>query len=66
MTLVVGSKGQIVISKEIRDKIGNKPGWITLEQLVGEHVEVYFVPPEHSRSLKGAPLLPTFWTNIFC
>lgn len=63
MALVVGTKGQIVISKEIRDKIGIKPGWIALEQLVGDHVEVYFVPPEHSKSLKGA-LLPHLKTNI--
>ncbi|MBC8421360.1 MAG: AbrB/MazE/SpoVT family DNA-binding domain-containing protein, partial [Actinobacteria bacterium] len=38
MTLVVGTKGQIVISKEIRDKMGVKPGWIALERLVGDHV----------------------------
>jgi len=60
---VVGSKGQIVISKEIRDKIGVKPGWIALERLVGDHVEVYFVPPEHSKSLKGA-LLPHIKAHI--
>ena len=63
MAHLVGTKGQIVISKEIRDKIGIKPGWIALEQLAGDHVEVYFVPPEHSRSLKGA-LLPHVKTNI--
>ena len=56
MVLVVGTKGQIVISKEIRDKIGIKPGWIALEQLIGDHVEVYFIPPEHSESLKGSLL----------
>lgn len=63
MTLVVGTKGQIVISKEIRDKMGVKPGWVALERLVGDHVEVYFVPPEHNRSLKGA-LLPHIRKNI--
>ena len=63
MALIVGSKGQIVISKEIRDKIGIKPGWIALEQLAGDHVEVYFVPPEHSKSLKGT-LLPHVKTSI--
>ena len=63
MTILVGTKGQIVISKEIRDKIGIKPGWIALEQLVDDHVEVYFVPPEHSKSLKGV-LLPHLKTNI--
>ena len=63
MALTVGSKGQIVIAKEIRDKIKIKPGWIALERLVGDHVEVYFVPPEHNRSLKGA-LLPNIKTHI--
>ena len=63
MALVVGSKGQIVISKEIRDKIGVKPGWLALERLTGDYVEVYFVPPEHSKSLKGS-LLPYIKTHI--
>ena len=63
MALIVGTKGQIVISKDIRDKMGVKLGWIALERLVGDHVEVYFVPPEHNRSLKGA-LLPHIKTNI--
>lgn len=63
MTLVVGSKGQIVISKEIRDKIGIKPGWIALERLTGDHVEVYFVPPEHRKSLKSS-LLPHIKKHI--
>ncbi len=54
MALVVGSKGQIVISKEIRDRIGIKPGWIALERLIDDHIEVYFVPPEHRESLKGS------------
>lgn len=47
----VGQKGQIVIEKRIRDKLGVKPGWQALQLLVGDHVEVYFVPPEHNRSL---------------
>jgi len=50
----VGPKGQVVISKEIRDRLGVKPGWLVLQRLVDDHVEVYFVPPEHSRSLKGS------------
>ncbi|MDO8673417.1 MAG: AbrB/MazE/SpoVT family DNA-binding domain-containing protein [Dehalococcoidia bacterium] len=51
---MVSSNGRIVISKEIRDKLGVKPGWIAIECLVEEHVEVYFIPPEHRRSLKGS------------
>jgi AbrB family looped-hinge helix DNA binding protein len=50
----VGPKGQIVIAKEIREKLGIEPGWLALQRLVDNHVEVYFVPPEHNRSLKGS------------
>jgi hypothetical protein len=51
---VVGSKGQIVVAKEIRDRLGVESGWIALQRLVGDHLEVYFVPPEHGQSIKGS------------
>ncbi len=54
MVNVVGTKGQIVISKEIRDRLGIEPGWLALQRVVHEHLEVYFVPPEHRKSLKGS------------
>lgn len=63
MALIVGSKGQVVISKEIRDQLGVKPGWIALERLTGDHIEVYFIPPEHRESLK-ASLLPHVKVHI--
>ena len=50
----VGSKGQVVIEKEMRDRLGVQPGWLAVQQLVDDHVEIYFVPPEHDRSLAGA------------
>lgn len=50
----VGPKGQIVIDKQIRDRLGIETGWLALQRLVDNHVEVYFVPPEHRRSLKGS------------
>ena len=54
MPHVVGPKGQVVIAKEIRSRLGVEPGWIALERLAGDHVEVYFLPPGHRRSLKGS------------
>jgi AbrB family looped-hinge helix DNA binding protein len=54
MAYVVGPKGQVVIAKEIRDRLGVKPGWLALQRLADDHVEVYFVAPEHRKSLKGS------------
>jgi AbrB family looped-hinge helix DNA binding protein len=50
----VGAKGQVVISKPTRDRLGIGPGWEALERIVDDHVELYFVPPLHGRSLKGS------------
>lgn len=50
----VGPKGQVVISKPTRDRLGIEPGWQALERVVGDHVELYFIPPPHDRSLKGS------------
>ena len=44
----------MVISKGIRDKLGVKPGWVALQRVVDDHVEIYFVMPEHNRSLSGS------------
>ncbi len=54
MAYLVGPKGQIVIAKEIRDQLGVEPGWLALQRVVGDHVEVHFLPPEHRKSLKGS------------
>lgn len=53
MANVVGTKGQVVINKDIRRKLGIEPGWLALQRIVDDHVEVYFLPPEHNRSLAG-------------
>jgi bifunctional DNA-binding transcriptional regulator/antitoxin component of YhaV-PrlF toxin-antitoxin module len=50
----VGADGEIVIEKAIRERLGIEPGWLALQTLVGDHVEVRFLPPEHDRSLKGS------------
>jgi AbrB family looped-hinge helix DNA binding protein len=54
MSYLVGTKGQVVIAKEIRERLGIKPGWVALQRLVGDRVEIYFLPPEHNESLKGS------------
>jgi len=54
MSHVVGSKGQVVIEKEIRDQLGVRRGSVAVQRLVGQHVEIHFLPPTHRRSLKGS------------
>lgn len=54
MTYLVGTKGQVVIAKEIREQLGIKPGWVALQRLVDDRVEIYFLPPEHQKNLKGS------------
>jgi bifunctional DNA-binding transcriptional regulator/antitoxin component of YhaV-PrlF toxin-antitoxin module len=53
MSYVVGPKGQIVIAKELRDQLGVSPGWTAIQRVTGDHLEVFFMPPSHRRSLKG-------------
>ena len=50
----VGEKGQVVIDKAIRDQLGIGPGWLAIQRIVEDHVEIYFVTPEHNRSLAGS------------
>lgn len=54
MTHVIGEKGQVVLDKSIRDRLGVKKGWTTIQRLAGDHVEIYFVPPAHDTSLRGS------------
>ncbi len=42
-----------MISKPTRDRLGIAPGFEALERVVDDHVELYFLPPPHDRSLKG-------------
>lgn len=54
MEHLVGPKGQVVIAKEIRDQLGIGPGWRAVQRVVGTRVELSFLPPRHTRSLRGA------------
>lgn len=54
MANAVGSKGQVVIEKALRDRLGIQPGWLALQRLVDDHVEISFLPPVHRRSLMGS------------
>jgi AbrB family looped-hinge helix DNA binding protein len=49
----VGPKGQVVIEKAIRDRLGVRPGSVALQTLAGDRVEIRFLPPEHTESLYG-------------
>ncbi len=53
MPTTVGSKGQVVIEKTIRDRLGVRPGAIAIQTLAGDRVEIRFVPPSHTQSLFG-------------
>src|SRR5947209_18838908 len=53
MANVIGPKGQVVIKKEIRDRLGVGPGWKATQRVVDDHVELRFIPPTHNRSLAG-------------
>lgn len=53
MAHLVGEKGQVVIEKPLRDALGVQPGFVTVQTLVDDHVEIRFFPPEHDRSLRG-------------
>ncbi len=53
MLTTVGQKGQIVIEKTIREALGLQPGYVAVQKLADDHVEIYFYPPEHRQSLRG-------------
>ena len=50
----VGPKGQVVIDRSIRDRLGVEPGMLAIQRLVDDHVEIRFVHGPHHRSLAGA------------
>jgi bifunctional DNA-binding transcriptional regulator/antitoxin component of YhaV-PrlF toxin-antitoxin module len=53
MSILVGTKGQVTIEKELREALGIEPGWRAIQRLEGEQIVLEFVPPRHRRSLAG-------------
>jgi AbrB family looped-hinge helix DNA binding protein len=47
------AKGQIIIPKDIRDKIGIKPGTVVSLNLVEDHVEIRPLPDDPIEFLTG-------------
>ncbi len=54
MTYKVGRKGEVFIREELLKELGIGPGWIALQRVVDDRLEIHFLPPEHNRSLKGS------------
>ena len=54
MSTQVGTKGQVVIEKPIREALGVEPGYVAVQRIVGHRVEIAFYPPDHASSLRGA------------
>jgi bifunctional DNA-binding transcriptional regulator/antitoxin component of YhaV-PrlF toxin-antitoxin module len=50
---ILGSDGQVIIKKSIREALKLQPGSIVIQKLVDDHIEVYFFPPDHTQSLRG-------------
>lgn len=42
--VVTSAKGQVVIPKEMREKIGLKPGARAAVEVVGDHIEIHALP----------------------
>ena len=71
MSSVVGARGQVIIEKLAREALGIGPGHISVQTVVGDHLEIRFFPPEPRTSLRGclAPyvhrsLEPEKWNEV--
>ena len=53
-TVVTSAKGQVVIPKEIRDRIGLKPGGKALIEAVGDHAVIRALPEDPVQFFCGA------------
>ena len=53
MANLISGEGQVIIEEQIRERFGVRPGWQTLQVPAEDHVKLYFIPPAHTRSLRG-------------
>jgi bifunctional DNA-binding transcriptional regulator/antitoxin component of YhaV-PrlF toxin-antitoxin module len=53
MSSVVSERGQITVDKAARRALGVEPGMVAVQVVVGNHLEIHFIPPEHEESLFG-------------
>lgn len=52
--VTASSKGQVVIPKEERERLGIKPGMKVSVETVGDHVEIRPLPEDPIKALRGA------------
>jgi multidrug efflux pump subunit AcrB len=55
---VVSERGQITVDRTARNLLGVKAGMVAVQLVVGDHLEIYFLPPEHEESLFGVLQVP--------
>ena len=69
MATQVSARGEITIEREAREALGIEPGMIAVQLVVDGHLEVYFIPAPHRRSLFGVlrpkqPVAEADWAEI--
>jgi hypothetical protein len=53
MASQVSTRGQITIDRAARRALSVRPGMIAVQVVVDDHLQVYFIPARHRRSLFG-------------
>ena len=49
----IGPRGQVLLSREVREKLNIVPGTRAIQMVVGDHVELHFVRPKKAPSPHG-------------